>query len=150
MQRVLVTADPFHPETALEGFGLEDGNVGAVVSFTGYCRAASGAEIVSALELQHYPGFTERSIFAFATQRAERHALADWRIIHRVGLIAPRHAIVLVAAAARRRAEAFKAVEEIMDWLKTDGPFWKREHTETGARWIEPTARDYARRGGIQ
>lgn len=121
-----------------------DGEAGALASFVGYCRSANGA--VSQLELDHYPGFTEAEVSRLARSVAARHDLLDLLVIHRIGVIPANDPIVLVAALSRHRAEAFAAVAEMMDYLKTDAPFWKRETGPDGSRWIEPTAADYARR----
>ncbi len=143
--RVLVVHDPFSPDFALARFAeRRDANAGAIASFVGYCRSADGA--VDTLELQHYPGFTEIEVERLAGQVAQRHALQDLLVIHRVGAIGAGEPIVLVAAMSAHRAAAFAAVSEMMDYLKTDAPFWKRETGSAGARWIEPTALDYARR----
>ena len=116
---------------------------GAVASFTGLCRADPG---VTRLELQHYPGFTEREIANIAHAVAARFAIDAMTIVHRIGAMSPGDAIVFVAAGAPHRAEAFAAVEAMMDYLKTDAPFWKREVRADGARWIEPTHKDRDRR----
>lgn len=147
MIRTLITLDPFSPETEIQAFsGGRDGEAGALASFVGYCRTASAAGAVSQLELDHYPGFTEREVSRLAHDVAARHDLLDLLVIHRVGIIPANDPIVLVAALSRHRAEAFAATVEMMDYLKTDAPFWKRETGPEGARWIEPTAADYARR----
>jgi len=147
MIRVVVTTAPFAPahESARFAASRDDG-CGALASFVGYCRGHNDAGAVTHLELQHYPGFTEAEIERLAHQVAAKHALADLLVIHRVGAIAAGEAIVLVVALSAHRTGAFAAVEETMDYLKTDAPFWKREISVTGARWIEPTSEDYARR----
>jgi molybdenum cofactor biosynthesis protein B len=143
--RVVITPLPFSPDAELTRFGGGRGSeVGAIASFVGYCRASAGA--VEALELQHYPGFTEREVERLAQQVLQRHALDDVLVIHRIGAIEAGAPIVLVAAMSAHRAAAFAAVAELMDYLKTDAPFWKREVGASGAHWIEPTATDYARR----
>lgn len=147
MIRTEITTEPFQPEAELSAFMESRGdNAGAIASFMGYCRASSAQGTVKHLELDHYPGFTECEVARLANQIAERHSLNAVLVIHRVGLIPARDAIVLVAAQSQHRAEAFAAVAEMMDHLKTDAPFWKREAGLDGARWIEPTAADYARR----
>ena len=143
--RVFITDQPFSPDAELALFSDSRGaEAGAVASFIGYCRADEGA--VETLELQHYPGFTEKEVERLARDVAGRLALDDLLVIHRVGAVGARQAIVLVAAMSAHRAVAFAAVAEMMDYLKTDAPFWKREAGPAGARWIEPTAADYARR----
>jgi molybdopterin synthase catalytic subunit len=141
--QIRITPDRFAPEQELAMF-LGDGreDAGACATFTGLCRGGA----VRWLELEHYPGFTEARIAAIAERVAEARKLLDLRIVHRTGRIAPGEAIVFVAALAPHRSEAFAAVEALMDYLKTDAPFWKREMRETGAAWIEPTAQDITRR----
>jgi len=147
MIRTTITTEAFRPEAELNAFMKSRGDqIGAIASFVGYCRASSPQGTVKHLELDHYIGFTEREVARLASQIAERHGLDALLVIHRVGVIPARDPIVLVAAQSRHRAEAFAAVAEIMDYLKTDAPFWKREAGPDGARWIEPTAADYARR----
>lgn len=147
MIRTEITTRPFLPDVELNAFmESRDGEIGAIASFIGYCRTSSAQGRVERLELDHYPGFTECEVARLATQVAKRHCLDAMLVIHRVGVIPARDPIVLVAAQSRHRAAAFAAVAEMMDYLKTDAPFWKRESGPEGARWIEPTAADYARR----
>lgn len=147
MIRTAITAEPLLPELELNAFMESRGDeIGAIASFIGYCRASSAHGPVEHLELDHYPGFTEREVARLAKQIATHHSLDALWVIHRVGLIPAGEPIVLVAAQSQHRAEAFAAVAEMMDYLKTDAPFWKREAGPEGARWIEPTAADYARR----
>lgn len=139
--RICITPDRFSPEQELAAFlGARRDDAGACASFTGLCRGGA----VRWLELEHYPGFTEARITAFANHIAD--ALLDLLIVHRVGRVAPGEAIVFVAALASHRAEAFAAVETLMDYLKTDAPFWKREMTAVSSTWIEPTPLDIERR----
>lgn len=147
MMRVVVTSTSFSPDSEIAGFAAarrED--VGALATFIGYCRAASGAGRVERLHLEHYPGFTEREIERLTAAVIERHGLDDVLVIHRVGDIPAGEAIVLVAAQSAHRAAAFTAVSELMDYLKTDAPLWKREIGASGSHWIEPTEADRARR----
>lgn len=135
---------PFQPERELADFAAE--GAGAVVSFTGLARPEreDGAK-VAGLFLDHHPRLTEKSLHDIAAS-AERFGVAAVRIVHRCGAIAPCEAIVFVAAAARHRRAAFAAVDCLMDALKTDALFWKREDGVDGARWIEPTESDRADR----
>jgi molybdopterin synthase catalytic subunit len=135
---------PFEPERELAGFSAE--GAGAVVSFTGLARGETwdGAK-VNGLYLDHHPRLTEKSLRDIAAS-AERFGVDAVRIVHRCGAIAPGEAIVFVAAAARHRRAAFEAVDCLMDALKTDAVFWKREDGVDGARWIEPTEADRADR----
>jgi molybdopterin synthase catalytic subunit len=145
--RVVITPDAFSPDAELAAFSAKrNGEAGALASFVGYCRAHAGDHPVQRLELQHYPGFTEVEVRRLAEAVLARHTLLDLLVIHRVGAIAAGEPIVLVAALSSHRAAAFAAVSEMMDYLKTDAPMWKREVGIAGARWIEPTAEDHARR----
>lgn len=142
-----ITLNGFSPEAESARFAASLGGAcGALVTFVGYCRAASARGVVERLELDHYPGFTDAEVERLTREVAAKHAITDALTIHRAGAIAAGEAIVLVAVASAHRATAFAAAEELMDRLKTDAPFWKRELGPDGARWIEPTAEDYARR----
>jgi molybdopterin synthase catalytic subunit len=144
---ILISPTPFSPDAELARFAdTRAGDIGAIASFVGYCRTSAPDGAVHMLELQHYPGFTEAEIERLAQRVAERYALDDLLVIHRVGAVQTRAPIVLVAAMSAHRAPALAAVAEMMDYLKTDAPFWKREIGSAGARWVEPTAADYARR----
>ncbi len=140
-------AGPLQPAAELDGFLRDRTDDGAVVSFTGVARrvAQSGAE-VSTLHLEHYPGMTERSVADIAEAGAARFEVSDVLVIHRHGDIAPGEPIVFVAVASRHRGEAFAAAEYLMDRLKTEAAFWKREDGPGDSRWIEPTAVDRDRR----
>lgn len=122
---------------------------GAVATFVGLVRdlapAQDGTESVHALHLEHYPGMTERSIGAIARQAEQRWPLLDLVVIHRVGRLEPTEQIVYVQVASSHRAAAFAACEFVMDYLKTDAVFWKREDTAAGARWVEATQDDRRR-----
>jgi len=145
--RIVVTLSRFTPEAELARFsGARGRDVGAFATFVGYCRASSDAGPVQQLYLEHYPGFTESEIERLTLAVIDRHGLDDVLVIHRVGAIPAGEAIVLVAAHSTHRAAAFAAVAELMDYLKTDAPFWKREIGASGSRWIEPTDADHARR----
>lgn len=137
---ITLTEAPFEPGALLTAFCAGRDETGAVASFVGLARAEGGQ--ASILELEAYPGFTESAIAAFAKGAAARFDLQDWRIVHRVGKIAPGEAVVFVATASRHRRAALEACDFLMDWLKSRAPFWKKEHGPDGARWIEPTAQD--------
>lgn len=143
--RVAVTPSAFSPDAELARL-TQSGDVGALATFVGYCRAEAHGGAVSRLELDHYPGFTEAELQKMAEAAMARHELIDLLVVHRVGAIPAGEPIVLVAALSAHRTAAFKAVEELMDRLKTDAPFWKREVGPEGARWIEPTDADRNRR----
>ena len=112
-----------------------DAKVGAVASFVGLVRDVR-------MSLEHYPGMTERAIRKIVDEAAGRWQVMDCTVIHRYGELAPNDQIVLVAVASAHRGEAFAACEFIMDYLKTQAPFWKKEHRPDGARWVEARASD--------
>ncbi len=121
-------------------------DTGAVVSFIGQVRDINDGDTVSLLTLEHYPGMTEKALEAIADQAKSRWDIFDILIIHRVGTLQPTDQIVLVAVTSAHRGEAFKACEFIMDYLKTEAPFWKKEMTQLGdkttERWIEAKITD--------
>jgi molybdopterin synthase catalytic subunit len=117
-------------------------DVGALASFTGLVRDANDGSAVSAMTLEHYPGMTEKALADICTQAHERWDLIDTLVIHRVGTLRPGDRIVLVGVTSAHRGDAFAACEFIMDYLKTRAPFWKREDTPGGARWVEARASD--------
>jgi molybdopterin synthase catalytic subunit len=140
-------AQPFDAAEELRVFMAGRTNDGAVVSFTGLARGkAHSGEEVQALVLDHYPGMTERSIEDIARAGAERFDVSDVLVVHRHGAIAPGEAIVFVATASRHRGEAFACADYLMDRLKTEAAFWKREEGPGASRWIEPTEADLKRR----
>ncbi len=144
--RVALIDCPFAPLEELERFEAANLQSGAVASFVGRCRPMSHGASVASLELQHYPGFTEQEITRTVEQTMIAAGLRDALVIHRIGSILPGEAIVLVAAASDHRRAALAAVETLIDFLKTDAPLWKREHTSAGAHWTAPTELDYERR----
>lgn len=115
-------------------------DVGAVASFVGLVRDANAGSGVHAMSLEHYPGMTERALADIVAQARARWPLLAVRVIHRIGRLAPADRIVFVGVASAHRGAAFAACEFIMDYLKTQAPFWKREETPSGARWVD--ARD--------
>ncbi len=114
--------------------------VGAVASFIGIVRDVNEGATVGSITLEHYPGMTEKSLAAIAEQAKARWNLFDVLIIHRIGTLAPTDQIVLVVTTSSHRGDAFAACQFVMDYLKTDAPFWKKETTGDGMRWVE--ARD--------
>ena len=119
-----------------------DARVGAVVSFVGTVRDMNDGDQVAELELEHYPGMTERALDDIVEQARARWPLYGALVIHRIGAMQPLDQIVLVATSAAHRGEAFAACEFIMDYLKTDAPFWKKEQTPHGARWVDARVTD--------
>lgn len=139
---IRVQTTPFDPHAETAAFQHGRGEAGALASFIGTVReSAHGAE-VSALELEAYPGFTEKQIALIEADARTRFDVIDTLIIHRYGRMEPGEAIVLVAALSKHRREALQAVDYLMDRLKTEAPFWKKELRPEGAVWIEPRADD--------
>ena len=124
------------------------GRAGAVVAFAGIVRDHAGTDRVNGLFLEHYPGMTEASIEKILVKASDRWELIDTVVIHRVGELRPRDQIVLVLVAAAHRGDAFAACELIMDYLKTDAVFWKKERRGGEDAWIAATGRDRERRNG--
>ncbi|MBC3917454.1 molybdopterin synthase catalytic subunit MoaE [Undibacterium sp. CY18W] len=116
--------------------------IGALVSFVGVVRDMNDGQSVQTMELEHYPGMTEKSLEQIEQQARQRWQLMDVLVIHRVGALLPLDQIVLVIVASRHRGEAFAACEFIMDYLKTQAPFWKKEQTPDGARWVDARETD--------
>lgn len=143
---VRISKLPFVAEDELKAFVGSRPLAGACVSFVGLCRGEGAAGSIAWLELEHYPGFTESEISRVANEITASLDLLDLLVIHRVGRVFPGEPIVLAAAISAHRASAFAAVEQLMDYLKTDAPFWKREMRDDGAYWIEPTPEDRRRR----
>ena len=141
MAEVRLAAAPFDPAAELARFAAAFAEAGGVASFLGQVRGGDGVE---ALELSHYPPLTLPGMAELAASAEGRWPLSGLLLIHRVGEMAPGDPIVLVAAAARHRRAAIEAVDFVMDHLKSDAWFWKRERTAQGWRWIEPRAQDHA------
>jgi molybdopterin synthase catalytic subunit len=121
-----------------------DRRVGAVCAFVGTVRDRNDGDDIASLELEHYPGMTEKSIAAMVDAAFERFELFGARVVHRVGLLAPLDQIVLVAVTSAHRGQSFEACEFLMDYLKTQAPFWKKEVTPAGARWVDARVSDDA------
>jgi molybdopterin synthase catalytic subunit len=135
------TAD-FDLTTELAQLRANAPKVGAVVTFLGTVRDLNEGEHVAEMELEHYPGMTEKSLDDIVNQAKGRWDIFDALVIHRVGPLKPLDQIVLVAVTSAHRGEAFDACEFIIDYLKTEAPFWKKEQTPTGARWVDARVSD--------
>lgn len=135
------TAD-FDVAAELAAMRTASADIGAVVSFIGQVRDINDGDAVSTLTLEHYPGMTERALKQIEQEAKSRWDINGSLIIHRVGTLQPLDQIVLVAVASAHRGEAFKACEFIMDYLKTQAPFWKKESTPDGERWVEAKVSD--------
>lgn len=133
--RVVVQEAEFDPGAELNAFGRGDTDIGAVVSFTGVTRDVSDG--LSEMQIEHYPGMTERAITKICDEARSRWSLADVLVIHRFGRMKPGDNIMMVATASRHRADAFAAADFLMDYLKSRAPFWKKEVTADGAEWVE-------------
>ncbi|NCT82218.1 MAG: molybdenum cofactor biosynthesis protein MoaE [Comamonadaceae bacterium] len=142
MSRVCIQSQDFDLSTETAALRAADGGVGAVVAFVGTVRERDGGVAVSALELEHYPGMTEAAIEAMVDQAFARFDIRAARVIHRVGLLQAREQIVAVLVASAHRGQAFQACEFLMDYLKTQAPFWKKEYGPGGARWVDARVAD--------
>ena len=137
---VRIQTGPFDAQAEADALREGDLEVGAVVTFVGTVRDVNDGDSVATLELEHYPGMTEKALEAIVEEARARFDLRGVLVIHRVGLLAPAEPIVLVAVTSAHRGEAFEACRFVMDYLKTRAPFWKKERTPAGDRWVE--ARD--------
>lgn len=138
---VRVQTEEFDPSAELNGFGRGGTGVGAVVSFTGIVRDDEGT--LDRMEIEHYPGMTEKAIAAMVDRAVERWDLADCLVIHRHGPMRPGDQIMMVATAAKHRVAAFEAAEFLMDYLKSRAPFWKKEFTRKGnTAWVDAKVAD--------
>lgn len=131
-------------DTGAEIAAMRRGNpaIGGIASFVGVVRDVNEGDAVSQMTLEHYPGMTERSIEEIVTQARGRWNVIDALVVHRVGTLRPTDQIVLVIVASAHRGDAFAACEFIMDYLKTRAPFWKKEQTAGGSRWVDARASD--------
>jgi molybdopterin synthase catalytic subunit len=152
--RVRIQTADFDLSTEVAALRAHDPAVGAVASFIGTVRDRNGggAGEVQAMELEHYPGMTERAIEAMIDEARTRFDIRAASVVHRVGPLLPKDQIVLVAVSSAHRGQAFQACEFLMDYLKTQAPFWKKESTTEGARWVDARVADDAAlaRWGIQ
>ncbi|MEI7570685.1 MAG: molybdopterin synthase catalytic subunit MoaE [Alcaligenaceae bacterium] len=139
---VAVQAEDFDLHHEHQQLIQNDHGIGAVVAFIGMVRDLNLADDVVALELEHYPGMTEKSLINIAQQAEKRWSLQAARIVHRVGKMYPGDQIVLVLTASAHRGDAYEANTFMMDYLKTEAPFWKKEWTPEGPRWIEARESD--------
>jgi molybdopterin synthase catalytic subunit len=150
--RVAIQHEDFELSAEIAALRQGDARVGAVCSFVGTVRDRNEGDAVATLELEHYPGMTEKSIEAMIDAAMARFDIYAARVVHRVGLLQPLDQIVLVAVTSAHRGESFQACEFLMDYLKTQAPFWKKEVTPAGARWVDARVSDDAAltRWGLQ
>jgi molybdopterin synthase catalytic subunit len=139
---VSIQTQDFDVSQELAALRAGDARVGAVCSFLGTVRERNDGSSVASMELEHYPGMTEKSISAMMDEAKKRFDIFAVRVIHRVGLLHPEDQIVFVAVTSAHRGESFKACEFLMDYLKTQAPFWKKEVTPEGARWVDARVSD--------
>ena len=137
---VRVQTEDFDVGLEVNAMRLSNPNIGALVSFVGQVRDLNDGDNVASMTLEHYPGMTEKSLEGIVEQAKNRWPIEDALVVHRVGELKPLDQIVLVLVASAHRKDAFTACEFMMDYLKTEAPFWKKEQTPSGERWVE--ARD--------
>jgi molybdopterin synthase catalytic subunit len=144
--RVSIQTADFDLSAEVAALRAGDKRVGAVCSFVGTVRdrTAGGPENISSMELEHYPGMTERAIESMIDEAFKRFDLLGARVVHRVGLLQPLDQVVLVAVISAHRGQSFQACEFLMDYLKTQAPFWKKEQTPEGAHWVDARVSDDA------
>ena len=140
--RVRVQSEDFDVSREIADLRGDDARVGAVAAFVGLVRDVNDAAAVSSLTLEHYAGMTDKAIAGIAEEAKARWKVLEVTVIHRIGALKPTDQIVLVAVSAAHRGEAFAACEFIMDYLKTRAPFWKKERTTDGERWVEARTSD--------
>jgi molybdopterin synthase catalytic subunit len=140
--RVRVQTEDFDAAREIAALRAGDARVGAVAAFIGLVRDINEAAAVKTLTLEHYPGMTEKALAAIVDEAKSRWDVYDALVVHRIGELKPADQIVLVAVTSAHRGDAFAACEFIMDYLKTRAPFWKKEHTPAGERWVEARTSD--------
>ncbi|AUT59655.1 molybdopterin synthase catalytic subunit MoaE [Paraburkholderia terrae] len=139
---VRVQTEDFDLSTEVAALRAQNPKVGAVACFVGTVRDINEGETVQTMELEHYPGMTEKSLEAIVDAARERWPGTEVLIVHRVGKLMPLDQIVLVATTSKHRGNAFASCEFVMDYLKTQAPFWKKEKTESGERWVDARVAD--------
>lgn len=142
--RVSIQSGDFNLADEIAALRANDRRVGAVCSFVGTVRDRNDGQNISSMELEHYPGMTEKAIEAMIDEAFARFDIYAARVIHRVGLLQPLDQVVMVAVTSAHRGESFRACEFLMDYLKTQAPFWKKEQTPEGSRWVDARVTDDA------
>ncbi len=137
MNQIRIQSEPFDIAAIQEEMRTANPAIGAVVTFLGQMRDINEGDQVSSMTLEHYPGMTEKALQAIVDEADQRWELMGVRVVHLVGELQPLDPIVLVAVASSHRGEAFQACEFIIDYLKTRAPFWKKESTADGERWVD-------------
>jgi molybdopterin synthase catalytic subunit len=144
MPTIRVQLEDFDLGTEIASIRNGNAKIGAVVSFTGLVRDINSDQGVSALTLEHYPAMTQKALAGIVDQAMARWDVIDATVIHRIGTLKPTDQIVLVIVASGHRGDAFQACEFIMDYLKTEAPFWKKESTPAGEHWVDARESDSA------
>ncbi|MEK7439085.1 MAG: molybdopterin synthase catalytic subunit MoaE [Pseudomonadota bacterium] len=139
---VRVQQEDFDVGAEIAAFRRADPGIGAIASFIGLVRDVNEGDAIAGLSLEHYPGMTEKALEGIVAEAKSRWDIIDALVIHRVGALKPLDQIVLVVVSGAHRGASFDACEFIMDYLKTRAPFWKKEQTAQGARWVEASASD--------
>jgi len=142
--KIVIQRETFDLGAEVDAMSRGRTDIGAIASFVGLARDRNEGSGVQAMTLEHYPGMTEKTLAALVDEAKSRWTLLDVTVIHRIGRLLPGDPIVLVAVASQHRGEAFAACEFIMDYLKTQAPFWKKEDTPEGERWVDARASDDA------
>ena len=152
LPRVFIQTQDFDLSTEMAALRAGNAAVGAVCSFVGTVRDRNEGDAVASMELEHYPGMTEKSIETMIDAVHQRFDIFGARVVHRVGLLQPLDQIMMVAVVSAHRGQSFQACEFLMDYLKTQAPFWKKEQTPEGARWVDARVADDAAlaRWGLQ
>ena len=144
---VRVQSSPFDPGAEVNALHAANVGIGAVVSFVGYVRDFNEGREVSGMFLEHYPGMTEKALEKIVVEAQQRWPLLRLHVLHRVGALQPGEPIVFVGVASAHRQAAFEACDFVMDYLKTRAPFWKKENTADGPKWVEGRESDKAAAG---
>ena len=139
--RVVVQSEPFDFAAEVERFGAARNDMGAIVTFTGVVRDTEAGDL-DAMEIEHYPGMTQKALEKIATEASNRWDLGDVLIIHRHGRLEPGEKIMMVATSSPHRKDAFEAADFLMDYLKSRAPFWKKEHSGSDANWVDAKSSD--------
>ena len=139
---IRIQPEDFSVDAEVTALRRQSKRIGAIVTFIGLVRDLNDDDEIRTLFLEHYPGMTEKSLTKIVGEAMQRWELIDVTVVHRVGRLQPEDQIVLVAVASGHRKSAFAAAEFIMDYLKTRAPFWKKEETATGSRWLETRSSD--------
>jgi molybdopterin synthase catalytic subunit len=141
---VRIQAEDFDAGAEMAALRRDDPSIGAIASFIGLVRDANEGDRVSEMTLEHYPGMTDKALERIVDDAKSRWNIIDVLVIHRIGTLRPTDQIVLVVVTGAHRGEAFAACEFVMDYLKTQAPFWKKEQTDAGSRWVDARTSDDA------